>query len=453
MVLQLVSIPGAQVFFYTAGTDTALTVYKDAGLVSAHEQPVVADSNGQLPDIWLQAKIYKCVVKDEYGGTLYTMEPLYKERSLIIDTANPSTTHAGMTVWNTTDGKQYVRNVDNSGWYDQGPYSGAGNVATVAQQLTGTDNAAYSTSSSVGALWKKGTDVTLTSTTLTLPTTGGGYFNVAGAFNIASINSATDGRQVWLYHTVARTLTHSSNFPTLTGADMAMRVGDITLHIRDIGTAWRMLAHVRANDSGFDAKTAGYTGLITERDKTFGYTISSGATHALPSAATATKGFRQTIVNRAGSTANVTIDPSGAETLDGLTTRILYPGDWATVVCDGTNWVTEGGNGYKYISGEITITSAAAISQAHGLARKPRTVSAKIICKTAESNYAVGDEVEVALGTNTTNSYGIELIRGTTNITGVFGSRATVFAKLDKTTGTLADLTNANWRLIIEAEE
>lgn len=44
---------GAQMFFYQAGTETQQTVYQDAGLTTAHPQPVVADDDGYFPVIWL----------------------------------------------------------------------------------------------------------------------------------------------------------------------------------------------------------------------------------------------------------------------------------------------------------------------------------------------------------------------------------------------------------------
>ena len=36
----------------------------------------------------------------------------------------------------------------------------------------------------------------------------------------------------------------------------------------------------------------------------------------------------------------VTIDPDGSETIDGQASHTIYAGEWAFIVCDGTNWIT-----------------------------------------------------------------------------------------------------------------
>ncbi len=61
-------------------------------------------------------------------------------------------------------------------------------------------------------------------------------------------------------------------------------------------------------------------------------------TLSLLSASGAGQGFYFLAKNE--SSGNVTIDPSGAETIDGLATYILYPGDSVIVICDGATWYT-----------------------------------------------------------------------------------------------------------------
>lgn len=61
-------------------------------------------------------------------------------------------------------------------------------------------------------------------------------------------------------------------------------------------------------------------------------------TLTLIAAATAEEGFYFLVTN--ASSGNVTIDPDGAETIDGASTFTLYPNDSVIVICNGTAWFT-----------------------------------------------------------------------------------------------------------------
>lgn len=64
-------------------------------------------------------------------------------------------------------------------------------------------------------------------------------------------------------------------------------------------------------------------------------------TVSLTAAATLGAGFNVTIWNTSVTSANaITIDPNGAETIDGVSTIILRRGEGVQIVCDGTNWQT-----------------------------------------------------------------------------------------------------------------
>lgn len=63
---------------------------------------------------------------------------------------------------------------------------------------------------------------------------------------------------------------------------------------------------------------------------------SGTVTLSLLAAATAEDGF-EFLVKNVGSN-NVTIDPDGAETIDGNSTLVLTAGEWARISCDGTQW-------------------------------------------------------------------------------------------------------------------
>jgi hypothetical protein len=86
--------------------------------------------------------------------------------------------------------------------------------------------------------------------------------------------------------------------------------------------------------------TARYT--VSPSDNNFIINCTANSfTVSLQSAASLPIGFNVTIWNTSsGSNDAVTIDPSGAETIDGTATRILRRGEGMQVVCDGTNWQT-----------------------------------------------------------------------------------------------------------------
>lgn len=99
--------------------------------------------------------------------------------------------------------------------------------------------------------------------------------------------------------------------------------------------------------------SGGGASAITISNKTAAYTIVAGDlgkiinctsgtfTVSLTAAATLGSGFNCWIWNTsATSTDAITIDPNGAETIDGVTTIILRRGEGTQVVCDGTNWQT-----------------------------------------------------------------------------------------------------------------
>jgi hypothetical protein len=97
----------------------------------------------------------------------------------------------------------------------------------------------------------------------------------------------------------------------------------------------------------------GGSSTITISNKTGAYTVVAGDlatvinctsgtfTVSLTAAATLGAGFNVTIWNTSSTATDViTIDPNGAETIDGRTTLILRRGEGMQIVCDGTNWQT-----------------------------------------------------------------------------------------------------------------
>lgn len=85
--------------------------------------------------------------------------------------------------------------------------------------------------------------------------------------------------------------------------------------------------------SAYLTKSGSYTLLTTDRGKTVNCTAS--LTLAAQAAATLGAGWMCIIKANGG---DVTIDPNGAETINGAATYVVYDGNSAEVICDGTNF-------------------------------------------------------------------------------------------------------------------
>jgi len=108
----------------------------------------------------------------------------------------------------------------------------------------------------------------------------------------------------------------------------------------------------------------------------------------------------------------------------------------------------------SYTSPEQTITSAGALTLAHGLGVMPSLIQSRLVCKTAELGYSIGDEVIIASahdGVSSADNVGMSATLDSTNISIRYGSLVAAFAILNKTTGAGANITNANWKLVVRA--
>lgn len=103
-------------------------------------------------------------------------------------------------------------------------------------------------------------------------------------------------------------------------------------------------------------------------------------------------------------------------------------------------------------SADQTITSAGALTIAHGLVRKPILMFGILKCTTAELNYSLNDEVAIAFGaTDGATNIGVSVVPDATNLNIRFGAAAVPFIVNNKTTGVPAFITLANWRLVLRA--
>ena len=453
--------------FYVTGTTTPQDTYSDAGLTSANANPVVTDANGYLGEVFLSRQRYKVVWKNASGTTLKTWDPVDKDKIHTRGAGLPSDPHPGQIHDNTTDGIRYERKIDSAAWLTIGTTDSVGNSASVTEVLTGTDDTKFPTADSLAALWQRGANITPSGGTVSLPSTGGGVFNVA-AGDFSSISTAQGGRKVVFIMGGVSVITHDGTSLILPGAKShTTEAGDIYEFTNEAaadgsGTNWRCTGYSPASgvpikpSSAISAKTGNYTATIADRGKSLTFSgLSADATLTLPAAATVGDGFLLYVANADTSASNygVTVDGNASETVDGFTTRKMHRGARIALLCDGSNWRTVSGR-WRYVSPAITLTAATPGTVTHGLGVRPETVSAYLICTTGEFGYTAGDYLSVsnAGDQNTASVYGLAIAATSTSVITYSVGTTNIFRTVNLSTGASVVLTLANWTLVIVAE-
>lgn len=334
--------------------------------------------------------------------------------------------------------------------------------ATVHAGITTTRGGVASVESvtprGLAALWRKGSDIAI-ATTLARPGDSdiGGYHLVTGAVTIAALwPGEPAGMEIELRFAAALTLTHhATSFVLPGGGNVATAAGDVARFRCEGSDNWRC---VSAPPSWFSAagaglslpvsvKTSGYAMLAADKGSEIQFSA-AGVTLGLLAAATAGNGATLVIRNAAAS-GDVTLDPNGAETLDGLATRQLRPGNRVIIRCDGAGWATVAGD-YSFTTAEISIVAAATSTDAHGLGGMPDRIKTILRCKTADLGYAVGDDVEAPLAFyNGYESNNAQVFANATNLKSVQGSTRWWIAHA--TTGVVTLITPASWKMVIKA--
>lgn len=195
------------------------------------------------------------------------------------------------------------------------------------------------------------------------------------------------------------------------------------------------------------AKTATYTANnTTDKGKVIRFTTASTILN-LP-AVSGNAGLWYWAENAAAS-GDVTIDPNASETLDGLTTRLLRPGDRVLLYCDGAAWKTLGGQ-YTFESSELTYATGTQFVVAHGLGEMPTDIELFWRCKNANNGAAVGDEIVDGAFALTGTSYYAGFTRDATNIT--LATQPTYVVPFRSKTGVSVTPSSPDWKLVIRAK-
>jgi hypothetical protein len=315
----------------------------------------------------------------------------------------------------------------------------------------------------LAGLWQRGSDIASAST-LTLPATGGGVFAVTGTTTVTGISSAYGGRRVSLRFAASLTLTHNgTSFILPSGVSIVTQAGDVADFVNEAaanatGSNWRCVNYHRINGTpvmGMSLPNTVATGNYTATTANAGGFIYFGSltgatTLSLPAAASMT-GQTLTIVNSSRDH-GLTIDPDGAETLDGAATRRTFGVSRVTIFSDGGQWLTIAGS-YMYYSGDQSLTANGRITGTHGLGARPQRAWGELKCQTAEHGYVSGDTVAVASQIDSDGSTTRDgmLFYNDTDVA-ILLAQAGAYFIAHKTNATIHVTTLANWRIRMYAE-
>lgn len=160
-----------------------------------------------------------------------------------------------------------------------------------------------------------------------------------------------------------------------------------------------------ANEITISAKTGAYTVVAGDLGTIINCTANS-FTVTLTAAATLGAGFNCWVWNTSNTATDViTVDPNGAETIDGMATLILRRGEGMQIVCDGTNWQTGDKKTMRMYAENFDNTTArpiatGALSMALGHTATASAQDAYALGRSATASGQSG----VAIGTNATAS-------------------------------------------------
>jgi hypothetical protein len=115
---------------------------------------------------------------------------------------------------------------------------------------------------------------------------------------------------------------------------------------------------------------------------------------------------------------------------------------------DGSNWLPLTQPYFE--SSELTMTNNALTTANHGLGFVPKRVECFIRCKTAELNWSVGDEINIANSECTTGSgLRFDCVYADATVVGISFASTTI---PDKTSPAARNApTNANWKFVLRA--
>lgn len=122
------------------------------------------------------------------------------------------------------------------------------------------------------------------------------------------------------------------------------------------GKGLRVIANKLNAEVAYWPVNSNYT--ISESNRAVVIDASAGALMlTLPLSTSLSAGFYTFVRN--SSTGNITLSPGGTELLDGLSTKVLAPGESLILICTGLNWISVGfGRDATFVFGEVVLNAA-----------------------------------------------------------------------------------------------
>lgn len=192
--------------------------------------------------------------------------------------------------------------------------------------------------------WATGASIASAST-INLDTATGNRVHVTGTTTITAV-TLTRGPRTVIFDGIL-TLTHHATNNNLNagGANITTEAGGRCVYESDGTTVYGTyikasgLATVAATDLGVVRSTRTSNTILGVADQSTLIDITSG-TFSQTFAAAATLGSGWWCRIRNSGTGDITLDPNGSETIDGLTTFTMYPGEVRLIQCDGTDLIS-----------------------------------------------------------------------------------------------------------------
>ena len=424
--------PGASLYFYETGTTTPKDTYSEQTLVTPNTNPVVANAAGRFGPIFLGSGDYKVVLKDADSVEVWTADPVAKA------TTSAATTSVAGAIEIATEAEALIGTSttlaivpDTAAAMIQQGFS-YGTTGGTANAITGTPSI---TPSALAAGMKAIIKATGTNS-------GATTFNWAGLGVVAvKVYGLTGGAAC-----VGNEIISGNTY------EFTYSAADSCWYVSSLGDTPPIPASVAA-------KTASYTVVDADRGGFLRFSgLGADATLTLP-AASGRSGFEITVSMEHMFADNVvnttplglTFDPNGAELIDGLASIKTFGKSCVTIVCDGTGWRKKAGK-WLYFSGNQSLTAAGTFTLAHGLPARPSRVWYCYQNVTAEVNYTQYDLVYTnADFTDGGTSEGHGCVPNATNLVCRIGASGTFM--INKTTGVVALLTAASWKIQFYAED
>lgn len=330
----------AELQFYENGTTTPATVYADAALSTPLTWPLVSNTSGQFPAVWAADDAVYSVLWSTNDGQSQTWDDVSGET-----TANGALLAGAQTAETNAETAQTAAEAAQAG-----AEAAEASAAVILAEVLAAGG--YDGYSPILAVATDGVRKVLQITDWTggagpKPTTGylgasgivadiADGVNIAGSAtgNVNQTGSVTAGHlAVWA---ATETIEDGGAAGGMANLDVASQAEAEAGSSNTVGmTPLRVaqaIAALGTSNLRLLTKTANYQLVLADA----GALVDCSGTFTLSFAAAAALGNNWFCYTYNSGTGDVTYDPNGSETIDGLTTFITYPGELRIIRCNGT---------------------------------------------------------------------------------------------------------------------